>query len=339
MKTTKRTIILLLAIFVLLPGSYAPADAAGGKDAAKKTSEIKGYEGQFDLFNTNRKSRSFLTDSVQPIAQKKEYGEIFDLYNTKQSWALLAGSEKPTTKSTQGQSLAEQATDPTAPLVQFSLQNIFIPDSFDSSGYSNSAQIQPVIPWKAGGQPMITRPTIPFILTPDPDGPISETSGLGDIQLLHLFIIKKDWGNVAVGFNAVFPSATDGRLGSGKWQAGPAVAAIYTKIPKWQLGALVYNNWSYATQRSGKENVNKMFVQWIANYHYKPGWYVGVGDLAWSFNWRNGKQDIPLSIKWGHVTKICNQPVNIYVEPFYRTSHEGPSGEYGVKFNLTLLFP
>jgi hypothetical protein len=115
--------------------------------------------------------------------------------------------------------------------------------------------------------------------------------------------------------------------------------AIYTKIPKWQFGALVYNNWDYATQRSGTEHVNKMFVQWICNYHYKKDWYVGVGDLPWTFNWRNGRQNMPLSVKWGHTTKFGKQPVDMFIQPFYTTAHDGPSGEWGVKFNLTFLFP
>lgn len=237
-------------------------------------------------------------------------------------------------------SLGMKATDPTADLIQFQIQNSFVPSSFDSSGYSNSFVIQPVIPWRThGGQLMITRPTIPIILSADPDGPINETSGLGDISLLHVFIHPTEWGNIAYGFNVVFPSATDERLGSGKWQAGPALAVIYKKIPKLQLGALLYNNWSFATNRSGKENVNEMFVQWVVNYHYKPGWYVGVGDEPWKFNWRNGKQNIPLSLRWGHITKIGKQPVNIFVQPFYTVAHDGPTAEWGVKLNVTLLFP
>jgi hypothetical protein len=335
-------IVVLLVVLITTSGLVQVADASGDKDAAKKTCETKESEGQFDLFNTNRQSRALLTGSVQPIAQTREYEGKFDLFNAnRQSWSLLGASSQPTTQSAKGHgSLGEQATDPTSPLIQFRLQNSFIPESFDSTGYSNAFEIQPVIPWKAPwGQLMITRPTIPIVLTADPDGPINETSGLGDIDLLHVFIFKKDWGKMGLGFNTVFPSATDERLGSGKWQAGPAAIVIYTKIPKWQFGALVYNNWDYATQRSGKEHVNKMFVQWICNYHYKPGWYVGVGDLPWTFNWRNGKQNMPLSIKLGHTTKIGKQPVDMFVQPFYTTAHDGASSEWGVKFNIALLFP
>jgi hypothetical protein len=243
-------------------------------------------------------------------------------------------------KEAGGQSLAEQATDPTSPLVQLRFQNSFIPESFDSSGYANTFEIQPIIPWKSPwGQLMITRPTFTFPQIADPDGSVNGTSGMGDTDLLHLFISPKKWGATGLGFNAVFPTATDTRLGSGKWQAGPAAVVVYKGIPKWQLGALVYNNWSFDTNRHGKENVNKMYIQGIATYHFKPSWYVGWGDLPITFNWKNGKQDIPISARLGHTTKIGKQPVDMYVQPFFTPVHEGPSGEYGVKFNITFLFP
>jgi hypothetical protein len=255
--------------------------------------------------------------------------------------SLFAAKPESGSKGSGGESLAEQATDPTSPLIQFRIENSFMPESFDSSGYANTLEIQPVIPWKAPwGQLMITRPTIPFPTpTANPDGPVSDTAGLGDIDLLHLFITKTKWGAYGLGFNMTFPTATDDRLGSGKWQAGPAGVVVYKGIPKWQIGGLLYNNWSFDTNRSGRENVDKMFIQWLVNYHYEPGWYVGWGDLPWTFNWKNGKQNMPLSAKWGHTTKIGNQPVDMFVQPFYTTAHEGASGEYGVKIGITFLFP
>ena len=42
---------------------------------------------------------------------------------------------------------AAAATDPSVPLTQLQLQNIFIPESFDSTGYSNQFIVQPVLPF------------------------------------------------------------------------------------------------------------------------------------------------------------------------------------------------
>jgi hypothetical protein len=331
---------LAFALIVLLPlnaGASQEDDSGQGSSSASRTLSVDSEaESAPDASNFQRRSAldyyAKLDDSL--------VGRFLppSLFAAERESASKGTSE---TKESGGQSLAEQATDPTSPLIQFRMQNSFVPESFDSSGYSNFFEIQPVVPWKAPwGQLMITRPTIPFPTpTANPDGPINETSGLGDIDLLHVFITKQKWGNYGLGFNAAFPTATDERLGSGKWQAGPAAVVIYKGIPKWQIGGLVYNNWSFATNRSGKENVNKFFLQWLVNYHYKPDWYVGVGDLPWTFNWKNGRQDMPLSVKWGHTTKIGKQPVDMFVQPFYTTAHEGASGQYGVKINFALLLP
>ena len=41
---------------------------------------------------------------------------------------------------------AGAATDPSVPLTQIQFQNVFVPESFNSSGYSNQFILQPVIP-------------------------------------------------------------------------------------------------------------------------------------------------------------------------------------------------
>jgi hypothetical protein len=48
---------------------------------------------------------------------------------------------------------------------------------------------------------------------------------------------------------------------------------------------------------------------------------------------------MPLSIKWGHTTKIGKQPVDMFIQPFYTTAHDGASGQWGIKFNLAFLLP
>ena len=100
MKTRKIELIVAMLVAVTTTAGFvqvAYADSTGNKDATKKTFETK-YDAQHDLFNGKRLS-----------------------------WALLAGSSQPTTKSDQGPSLAEQATDPTSPLVQFRIENSFVP--------------------------------------------------------------------------------------------------------------------------------------------------------------------------------------------------------------------
>jgi hypothetical protein len=236
--------------------------------------------------------------------------------------------------------LAEQATNPVAPLIKLQLQNYFIFDSIDADGYANQLIVQPVVPVAAMG-PLpraIWRPTIPIVssadFNPGPDG----TTGLGDIASIYVFNFDQEWGITGIGPSMSFPTATDARLGARKWTAGPAVFALYTKIPKVQLGGLLFNDWSFAGV--GANDVNKLSLQVVANFHFADGWYAGWGDQALNYNWETNKAYIPLSARLGHVGSIGKQPVNIFGQVAYNVGDDQPGqDQWGFKLNVTLLFP
>jgi len=175
----------------------------------------------------------------------------------------------------------------------------------------------------------------------DPDGPVEETSGLGDLLVIDLFLPKRaEWGTWGIGPIAIFPTASDDRLGQGKWQLGPAAVVLYSGIKNWQFGGLVQNPISIAGD-SDRNAVSTLLVQPIATRHFKDGWYAGWGEIPFSYEWLNGDYNIPLNMRLGRVTKLGNAPVNMFIEPFYTPSsfqREGQS-EWGIKFNLTFLFP
>ena len=253
--------------------------------------------------------------------------------------------ETSQTKDTAGRSLQEKATDPTSILTQLQIQNIFIPNTYNADGYSNQTIIQPVLPMSTGWDlfpTQILRPTLPLhVHSADPEGPVEETSGLGDLLVIDLFLPKRQkWGTWGIGPIAIFPTASDDRLGQGKWQIGPAAVVLYSAIPNWQFGALVENPISFAGD-SDRDAVSTLLVQPIATRHFKDGWYAGWGELPFSYEWLNGDYDIPLNVRIGKVTKLGKAPVNVFVEPFYTPSSFQRQGqpEWGIKFNLTFLFP
>jgi hypothetical protein len=248
------------------------------------------------------------------------------------------------TDSPDGSSLAEKATNPTSVLTQLQFQYVFIPSTHDADDYSNQFIIQPILPMKTWWDafPMhIIRPTLPLsILTADPDGPINDTSGMGDLTVFDLLRAKpKKWGAWGIGPVAVFPTASDDRLGQGKYQLGPAFMMVYTAIPKWQIGILVQNPISFAGD-GNRDSVSTLSVQPIAIRHFQGGWYAGLGDLPMTYEWFGGDYKIPLNLRIGKVTKIGKQPINIFVEPFWTPSefYKGSAGEWGIKFNITFLF-
>lgn len=247
--------------------------------------------------------------------------------------------------------LAAQATNPIANLMQFQIQNSFIPESYESSGYSNAFVLQPVIPIKLskdGFFPfMVTRTTLPVLTTPNFDGPVDGTTGLGDLTFLALPVHQQkmgSWGAMwGVGLATVIPTATDHRTGSGKFSLGPSAVAILSPSKSIQTGVLAYHLWDVAGD-SNRTYVSKTLFQPVFNYHFKElfgqtGWYAGLGDELWSYDWNAQQLDLPISVRIGRVFKAGKLPLNVFFEPFGRPVHNGPTGKYGFKLNVTFLFP
>ena len=141
------------------------------------------------------------------------------------------------------------------------------------------------------------------------------------------------WG---VGATLVFPTASTPETGQGKWQAGPA-AAIAIAPENWLVGVLAQNPISFAGDRK-RADVNALFLTPFAVYQLGSGWFVR-SQPQMIFNWKSGKQVLPLDLGVGRVFTIGRQDVNLFVEPFWNISHDGPAPRYGITFGMSLLYP
>jgi hypothetical protein len=235
--------------------------------------------------------------------------------------------------------LQAAAADPTEPLIQATLDYDLYVSNRGGTGSAHQLLFEPVIPLPPVAHfpvGQIIRPTIPMITTPGPD----RTTGLGDITIFDIFLPQRfSWGALGVGPVAVFPTATNERLGQGKWQLGPAGALIYDRVPHLQIGLIVQNPISFAGD-GDRENVNALLVQPIAQYNLSRGWYVSMGDLTWAFDWKSdGDATIPLAFQVGRVLPLFGNQWNLAVEPFYTVTHSGPSPRWGIRFGISLLLP
>jgi len=70
----------------------------------------------------------------------------------------------------------------------------------------------------------------------------------------------------------ILNTATDDRLGLGKWSVGPTLAVISRPEP-WVVGAVVRNLWSFAGD-TRRRKVNLFLVQPLLNYNFRNGWYL-----------------------------------------------------------------
>ena len=236
---------------------------------------------------------------------------------------------------------AGAATDPSVPLTQLQFQNVFVPSTYDSSGYANKFIVQPVIPFHLNSEFIpyhIMRPTIPIIApSADPDGSAGSQSGLGDTTFLDVFVhpMEAMKTNVGLGYVAILPTATHPQLGLREWQVGPAIFAVTKVIPKWNLGAVVQ------APISTQSDAYAIQMQPIAVRMLQDEWYVGWGDMLWTLDNQNGHYNMPINARVGKVFALGKHKLNIFVEPFYTPPglRKGPADEWGVKLNVTFLFP
>src|SRR5262249_43979713 len=124
--------------------------------------------------------------------------------------------------------------------------------------------------------------------------------------------------------------------GQAKWQAGPAAAVAYSP-ERLQVGILAQNPISFAGD-SKRKDINALFLQPFVTYQLGSGWFLR-SQPQMIFNWKDGKQLLPVEVGAGRVFRIGPQVVSCFIEPFWNASRDGPAPKYGFTFGLTLLYP
>lgn len=231
--------------------------------------------------------------------------------------------------------LVKQANAPISSILQVRLQDSYAPEFTEVHGQGNTFSIAVTMPFpefRLLPIPQLSLLTLPVAVTVPGD-----VTGLGDLRLANIAVLGAGprvlWG---VGATLVFPTATTPETGQGKWQAGPA-AAIAIAPENWLLGVLAQNPISYAGDPE-RADVNALLLTPFAVYQLGNGWFIR-SQPQMLFNWKTGRQRIPLDLGVGRVFTIGRQDVNVFVEPFWNISHDGPAPEYGVTFGVSLLYP
>jgi hypothetical protein len=244
--------------------------------------------------------------------------------------------------------LAAAATNPMANLIQFQLQNVYNWEVDNSgTGASNTFLIQPVVPfglpWKKVPV-LITRSTLPYVSTTDL-GEDGREHGFGDFTFLAVANMPIAKGqSLGLGTSLVFPTAgSNVFVGQGKYQAGPAGAYINTVFKGWQFGLLGWHEWDFANGDKGsfKPYVNETSIQPLLIKHFGKGWYAGLQDVPWKYDWRLENWSMPTGPRVGKVLKLGKAPINLFTQVLYDpfTHDDASTNVWSWKVNCTLLFP
>ncbi len=242
--------------------------------------------------------------------------------------------------ATQGGDLAKAAQNPVADLISLPFQNNTSFGIGPDDRTQNLLNIQPVVPFSAGGVNLINRTIAPVLYQPDLTGSTGGVFGLGDINHTVFFsparASRVTWG---VGPGISFPTATDSTLGTGKLSLGPS--AVVLMMPgRWVVGALISNSWSVAGD-SDRADVNQFLLQYFVNYNMAEGWYAVSAPIV-AANWEAAGGErwvVPFGGGVGRVFRVGGQPINASAQAYYNAGKPTGGPPWSLRLQLQLLFP
>ena len=249
------------------------------------------------------------------------------------AWPAFAQTAQET------QDLAKQSQNPLANLVSLPLQNNTFFGVGPENAVTNDLNIQPVYPIVIGGKVnMINRLILPVKYQGELVAGAGSEFGLGDLSYTAFFSpakpAKVTWG---IGPSFIIPTATDDRLGSGKWSAGIG-AVILTMPGKWVIGALAQNVWSFAGDEN-RADVKFLLAQYFVNYNF-PAFYLTSAPII-TANWEaesGQKWTVPFG---GGVGKLFpgKPPINTQVQVFYYVEKPDNGPDWSLRLQVQFLFP
>jgi hypothetical protein len=141
-----------------------------------------------------------------------------------------------------------------------------------------------------------------------------------------------------VGPTFTLPTATDSKLGSGKFSLGPTAVALTIEGP-WVVGALINNQWSVTGW--GNKDVNQMLLQPFVNYNIGQGWYLTSSPII-TANWEAHDGDtwtVPVGAGVGKLFKLGKLPINTSLQAYYNAERPTFASDWQLRFQVQFLLP
>ena len=243
--------------------------------------------------------------------------------------------------------LAEEVQNPVSDLVRVGFVNNTLFGTGLNNHLSNVFNLEGANTRRFGDWALLNRLTIPILYFPanaieDKTGSLT---GLGDIEYTP-FLARDESKRLfkliaGAGPTFIFPTATDDRLGRGKWSVGPTLAIVSIPDP-WVMGALVRNLWSFAGDNQ-RPKFNQFLIQPFLNYNFSNGWYL-TSTPAIAANWeaedKRNRWTVPIGGGFGKVMfRGEKRPINIRIQGFYFLEKPDLTPDWTLQVQFQILFP
>jgi hypothetical protein len=235
--------------------------------------------------------------------------------------------------------LAKKLQNPVSNLISVPIQNNWDFGIGSTNAMRYLVNVQPVIPVSISQDwNLIVRTIIPIIHAEAPVPVGSDVGGLSDIVQSFFFSPKAPVNGWIMGGGPVFlyPTASDDRLGSQKWGAGPT-AVLLKQDSGWTYGLLANHIWSFAGPQS-RQNISATFLQPFLSYTTKTFTTFSFNTES-TYDWENSQWNVPLNFTVNQLVKLGSQPVQFSLGARYYAEKPEGQADWGLRFAVTLLFP
>ena len=164
--------------------------------------------------------------------------------------------------------------------------------------------------------------------------------GLTDLTDVVLFSRTRSeefiWG---IGPTLTLPTATDDRLGSGKWLLGPALRVVY-RPGQWNLGAIALNHWSVGGD-SDRADVNQLLIRGTIRRELPSNWYFVYAPII-TANWNASSGEkwlVPLGGGFGRTFKLGPWKVALSVQAYGNVLRPDGAPDGLVRVGLVVPIP
>ena len=242
--------------------------------------------------------------------------------------------------------LAKQVQNPVSDLVRAGFTNYTYGGSGRNNFTTNTFVLQADTTKHFGNWVLLNRLNVPILYIPA--SAITEKTGssfgLGDIEYTA-FLARDESKRFlkaigGIGPTFIFNSASEDRLGSGKWSVGPSLG-LARVFDDWVVGAVVRNLWSFAGDGQ-RRRVNQFLLTPFVNYNFSNGWYLTSTPIMtadWDADSRN-RWLVPIG---GGIGKVFfrgeKRPMNVVIQSFYFIEKPDLAPDWSVHLKVQILFP
>ena len=243
--------------------------------------------------------------------------------------------------------LAEQVQNPVSDLIRVGLTNGTSFGAGSNDHLLNVFNLEAGNTRRFGDWALLSRLILPLPYLPASaiEDKTGSLFGLGDMSITG-FLVRDESKRIfqllgGIGPSFILNTATDDRLGQGRWSVGPTLAIASVPDP-WVVAVIVRNLWSFAGDQQ-RPKVNQFVLLPFLNFNFPNGWYF-TSTPAILANWeaedKRNRWTVPIGGGLGKVMfRGDKRPINIRLQGFYFLEKPDLAPDWSLQLQFEILFP